>query len=268
METFLGLQEALGIVLRNEDRPLAGRVNAIHDYDLRSTRTITHIFNSCAQGIKTYIKGIKDPRVMWNTLEEKFNTANIRTGRTAVAMRFNNLRPTTDDINEYVTTVLDCRNELAGTDKEISDEAVNTKLTTTVPAVLGPVLNIIARQPIKIQTLDYLVKSLLEYEQEIANQVKVRGIDVNNPSPDRETLPQIIVQASSAFDHVRYISGMPKRTAVSSFRNPSLRFRGRGPTTTPSRTTCWYCERVGHQERDCRKRASDRKNQRGSSVYR
>ena len=62
---------------------------------------------------------------MWNTLVEKLNTANSRAGRTAVAMRFSNLRSVTDDIIEYITAVLDCRNELAGTDKEISDESVN-----------------------------------------------------------------------------------------------------------------------------------------------
>ena len=139
METFLGSEEALGIVLGNEDRPVAGRVNAIRDYNLHSARAITLIFNSCTQGIKTYIKGIQDPRVMWNTLAEKLNTANSRAGRTAVAMRFSNLRPVTEDINEYITAVLDCRNELAGTDNNISDEAVNTKLTTTVPAEFRPV---------------------------------------------------------------------------------------------------------------------------------
>ena len=129
---------------------------------------------------------------MCNTLEEKFNTANTCARRTAVAMRFSNMRPITNDINEYITTVLDCRNKLAGMDKEISDEAVHTKLTTTVLAVFRPVLDIIARQPIEIQTLDYLVNSLPKYEQEIANQVKVSGIDVDNPIPDRETLPQIL----------------------------------------------------------------------------
>jgi len=51
---------------------------------------------------------------MWNTLEEKLNTANFRAGRTAVAMRFSNLRPVTDNINKYITAVLDCWNELAG----------------------------------------------------------------------------------------------------------------------------------------------------------
>ena len=211
METFLESEEALGIVLGNEERPVAGRVNAIRDYDLRSAQAITLIFNSCTKGIKTYFKGIQDPRVIWNTLEEKLNTANTQAGRTAVAIRFSNLRPVTDDVNEYITAVLDCQNELAGTDKEISDEAGNTKLTTTVPAVVRPVLDIIARQPIEIQTLDYLVNNLLEYEQEIAYGVKVSGIHVDNPIPDREILPQIPVQDSSAFDHARYASGMQER---------------------------------------------------------
>jgi len=269
METFLGSEEALGIVLGNEERPLAGRAQAIRDFDLRSAKAITLIFNSCTQGIKTYIKGIQDPCAMWNTLEEKLNTANSRAGRTAVAMRFSNLRPVTDDINEYITAVLDCRNELAGTDKEISDEAVNTKLTTTVPAVFRPVLDIIARQPTEIQTLDYLVNSLLEYEQEIINRVKVSGIDINSPIPGRETLPQIPVQASTAFHYAKYASGTPTHQAGSSFRNPSQRFRGRVPTTTaPIRTTCWYCRKVGHRERDCRKKASDMRNQRGTGGNR
>ena len=113
LETFLGSEEALEIVLGNEDRPVAGRVNAICDYDLRSARATTLIFNSCTPGIKTYIKGIQDPQVMWNTLAEKLNTANSQAGRTAVAMRFSYLRPVRDDINKYITAVLDCRNDLA-----------------------------------------------------------------------------------------------------------------------------------------------------------
>ncbi|RPA97192.1 hypothetical protein L873DRAFT_1691829 [Choiromyces venosus 120613-1] len=161
MEPFLGSEEASGIVLGNEERPLAGQAYTIHDFDLRSAKAITLIFNSCTQGIKTYIKGIQDLRVMWNTVEEKLNTANSRAGRTAVAVRFSQLRPLTNDINEYITTVLDCRNELAGTDKKISDETLNIKLTTTVPAVFRSVLDIIARQPLEIQTLDYLVNSHL-----------------------------------------------------------------------------------------------------------
>ena len=127
METFLGSEEDLGIVLVNEDPPVTGRVNAIRDYDLCSAQAITLIFDSCTQRIKTYIKGIQDPRVMWNTVVEKLNTANSCARRTAVAMRFSNLRPVTEDTHKCITGVLDCRNELAGTDQEISDEAVNTR---------------------------------------------------------------------------------------------------------------------------------------------
>jgi len=183
---------------------------------------------------------------MWNTLEVKLNRANSRAGRTAVALRFSNLRPVTDNINEYIMAVLDCGNELAGTDKEISDIAVNTKLTTSVPAVFRPVLDIIAPQPIKIQTFDYLVNSLLEYKEEIINKVKVGGIDIDSSIPGSETLPQIPVQALSAFHHAQYTSGIAFHQAGSSFRNPSQHFRGCVHTTTPIRTTGGYCRKIGH----------------------
>ena len=139
-----------------------------------------------------------------------------------------------------------------------------------MPAVFRPVLDIIARQPTEIQTLDYLVNSLLEYEQEIINRVKVSGIDIDSPIPGRETLPQIPVQASAAFYYAKYASGTPIHQAGSSFRNPSQCFRARVPTTTttPIRTTCWYCRKVEHRERDCRKKASDMRNQRGTGGNR
>jgi len=49
MEIFLRWEEALGIVLGNEDRPLAGQAQAIWDFYLRSAKAITLIFNSCSQ---------------------------------------------------------------------------------------------------------------------------------------------------------------------------------------------------------------------------
>ena len=134
---------------------------------------------------------------------------------------------------------------------------VNTKLTTTMPAVFRPVLDIIARQPIEIQMLDYIVNSLLEYEQEILNQVKVSGIDVDNPIPRRETMPQIPIQALPAFHYAKYALEIPAHQAESRFQSPSQRFQGRTSTTTLSRTTCWYCRKIGHREWDCWKRASD-----------
>ena len=60
MKIFLESEEELGIILGNEDRPLAEQVNAIHDYKLGSAWAITHILKSCTQGIKIYIKGIQN----------------------------------------------------------------------------------------------------------------------------------------------------------------------------------------------------------------
>jgi len=60
METFLGSEAVLAIVLGNIERPLAGRAPAIRDLDLISAKVITLIFNSSTQGIKTYIKGVQD----------------------------------------------------------------------------------------------------------------------------------------------------------------------------------------------------------------
>lgn len=71
-----------------------------------------------------------------------------------------------NDSNEDITSIVSCRNELARTGKDISEKMVNTKLTTTMPALFRPVLDIIVQQPIEIQSLDHLFNSLLEYKQE------------------------------------------------------------------------------------------------------
>lgn len=260
LEAFLGSEEALGIVLGTEARPAAAQRVAQRDYDLRSAKAYTLLFSACSPIVKAQISDIHDPAAIWLRLQQKLDTAYTRAGRSAISLQFDNLRPTEDaDIGIFITGLLECQSQLAGTDKAITDETILTKLTNKAPKRFHLVLDIIARQPIEIQTLQYLMDGLIQYEKELRNRRQKHGVDIDDPSPPTKALAATSTQAKAAV----FSTPKPPFRGRGGFRGG---FRGRGgASSSSSRPTCWYCRKVGHRENDCRKKQFDVRNRRGNA---
>ena len=144
IEFFLQAESALGIVLGDEVHPGAGRGSGGPEFDRKSGKAAAMINASCHSSVKTYINGMRDPNLMWEELKTKLDTSNTRAGRTAILRYFNQLRPNPgSSIAEYITILLDCRQELKGSEQAIQDETFITHLVTTLPAECNSIVDII-----------------------------------------------------------------------------------------------------------------------------
>ena len=91
--------------------------------------------------------------------------SNTRAGRTAILRHFNQLRTNPgSSIAEYITLLLDCRQELEGSEQAIQDETFITHLVTTLPVECNLIIDIITHQAIECQTIDYVIATLVEWE--------------------------------------------------------------------------------------------------------
>jgi len=134
IEFFLQVESALGIVLGDEVHPGARRGAGGPEFDRKSGKAAAMINASCHSSVKTYINEMRDPDLMWEELKTKLDTSNTRGGRTAILHHFNQLCPNPgSSIAEYITLLLECRQELEGSERAIQEETLITHLVTTLP---------------------------------------------------------------------------------------------------------------------------------------
>ena len=241
IEFFLQAESALSIVLGDEVHPGAGRGAGGPEFDRKSGKAAAMINAFCHSSVKTYINGMRNPHLMWEELKTKLDTSNTRAGRTAILRHFNQLRPNPgSSIAEYVTLLLDCRQELEGSEQAIQDETFITHLVTTLPAECNSIVDIITHQPIEHQTIEYVIATLVEWETSRRN----RKLEVGSNAVIGSTMTSgnalnVTSQHTRSRNHVR----------------PWLK-RKPGPRIVASRTptftwvTCWYCNKKGHRQAD------------------
>jgi hypothetical protein len=80
-----------------EDEPVPGNSAAARaaaaDYEKRSGKAATAILLSCSDEVAPFVEGMEDPRLMWDTLYERFNSARHNIGRTTILRLFQSARP-------------------------------------------------------------------------------------------------------------------------------------------------------------------------------
>jgi len=261
IEFFLQAESALGIVLGDEIHPGAGRGAGGSEFDRKSGKAAAMINASCHSSVKTYINGMRDPHLMWEELKTKLDTSNTRAGRTAILRHFNQLRPNPgSSIAEYITLLLDCRQELEGSEQAIQDETFITHLVTTLPAECNSIVDIITHQPIERQTIDYVIATLVEWETSRRNRKLEVG---SNASAGTTMTSGNALNVSS--QHGRswsFVRSWPKRKPRASFASPR--------SITPGSVTCWYWNKKGHQQANCftKRRAERGRSERTSAPKR
>jgi hypothetical protein len=86
---LLKSMNALRIVQGEEGEPVPGNSAAARaaaaDYEKRSGKAATAILLSCSDEVAPFVEGMEDPRLMWDTLYERFNSARYNIGRTREA---------------------------------------------------------------------------------------------------------------------------------------------------------------------------------------
>jgi hypothetical protein len=177
MENFLRVIDALEIVHGNETLPAEDEA-AIALFKSRSAKAIAMIYSSCTQGVKSRIRGIEDPAAMWKRLKEMFCMTDTLAGRIAISRRFHSLAPTSDDLIEYVSEVLVCSGS-AGSSQVITDGEVIAKLTSTVPGFSIYLHHIMLCNPKNVETLDFVIKSLLGFDQDSKRERLRESLDAD-----------------------------------------------------------------------------------------
>jgi hypothetical protein len=149
---LLKSMNALRIVQGEEDEPAPGNSAAARaaaaDYEKRSGKAATAILLSCSEEVTPFVEGMEDPRLMWDTLHERFNSARHNIGRTTILRLFQSARPTPGEaISSYFGRLLKFRQQLAGTDKAISDSALKTHIFTTLPEDFNITIQFLMLEP-------------------------------------------------------------------------------------------------------------------------
>lgn len=276
IESFLRTEDVLEIVRGNEPAPLAG-VQAIQRYRSRVGKAYGLISNSCTAPIKIYIRDMEDPTEIWNTLKEKLDTASSRAGQLALAHTFGNLRPLNSDtsISQYITRLMDIRDQLAGTTQELSDEKMVGHLLTTLPPSFNIIRRVITHSPLEMQTFDYVINTLMEEEKTMHNEFD------NATNASTSLTSGSALTASTRGSH----RGRGNRGNHGNCRGRgsyggrvgyrgrggyrSSRGRGRGIDKSTSNDisshkiygSCWHCGNRGHMMSECWKLQREQREQ-------
>jgi len=249
IQFLLQAERALPIVLGEEVRPEGRNANA-SDFDQRSGIGAAMIHASCEDSVKAYLYGMRDPRVMWLELKDKLDTVNSRAGRTALLRRFNQLRPTPNQsISTYITELLSCSKELAGSEQEIPKETFVSHLLTTLPKEFDSIIDIITHRPAEEQSTDRVIATLIEWES--INQTRRTGTPQSTNSSSTMLAPAALVTYSPSA-----IGGRPRYPAKfrnqPAYRRPSYNRNVNSRTLRKANTSsCWYCLKSGHQLNGC-----------------
>lgn len=178
MENFLRVIDSLEIVRGNETLPADDQA-ATTLFKSRSAKAIAMIYNSCSPAVKSLIRGIDDPAVMWGRLGKTLCMANTPFGSMVIRRKPNFLEPTSDDIIGYLSEVMVCRDQLAGSSQPITDGEVIAKLTSAVPGFSIYLRQIMLCDPSHVKTLDFVIRSLLEFDQD-AKQKRLSDGDLDS----------------------------------------------------------------------------------------
>ena len=243
VEFFLQAESALLIVLEDEVDP-GGRRAA--DFQCRSGKAAAIINASCHSSIKTYIDGMRDPAQMWAELKSKLDTANTRAGRTAILSHFHQLCPVPNTtITEYITKLLECRQQLEASEQAISDETFLTHLITTLPSECNSIVDIIMHQPVEHQTIDYVITTLVEWETSVRNRRREVGSGTMAASTMMTGNVLVLVKGQNNFSYGRW-KWNPQRLQ-NNYTNST------GHSTDPSSSVVrrWFCNKRGHKQNNC-----------------
>ena len=193
---------------------------------------------------------MRDPHVMWNELKTKLDTANSLAGRTAIRHRFNQLRLASGaSLEAYIAQLIKYKNMLAGSEQAISDETFRSHLITTLTSEYSSIVDIITHKEPERQTTDYVISTLVEWD----NARQARKAEVGFSTNTSSTMT----------------TGNALSARIPSSRGRFRGYRGGGRRYTSGRNlsftlTCWYCLKRGHKQEDCvlKRRAEEARTQR------
>lgn len=269
MSHILEAEGALEIVLGNVNEPPHGAGAAaearLDKYQTRVGKAKTHIYGSCHASIQPRIQG-KSAQDMWSALKDEYDKASTISGRFLVHNRFENLRFTEGTLSEFIGKMMDCRNELAFSDKPIDDDTFIRRLLRNLPKdIYGSIIQVILAKPVEELTVENVNKWLQSFEAERLDEQKEPTATTSIPRALTATsFPSNRGQRHSFHGRrrgYRWGRGNGRGRGGNSNSNGSGS-QSRGNSGSSNRPTCWYCLQQGHRQNDCplRKAANHQRN--------
>ena len=136
----------------------------------------------------------RDPARLWVALREKYDTSLSQAGRISILERFHTstMKPDTS-VSAYISTLKSMRQELAGSEEEITERALLARLLSTLPDSFANEVRILKHKPLAEQTLDTIETWLVEHEASVAlrkaKSAQTPTAPVLSP-PEMRSLPQ------------------------------------------------------------------------------
>jgi hypothetical protein len=217
---------------RAHETRLAEYSKKLDDFESAEGSAASAINSTLSPEVETLLKDTMDPVEMWSILKEKLNTATSRTLQRSVVHTFNaTSHDGKETIQNYLRRLRDLQRQVTGTEEEITDGQILSKVLHSLPEVYRPKIAAIEDRP--DLTIDLLESYLVGYQTHL------------------QTTGHLGTTSSTS----AFAARGGKRKGFSG----GGRGRGKTPAGISKDVKCWYCLKKGHTQNDCRlKKAADR----------
>jgi hypothetical protein len=148
---------------RAYETSLAEYTKKLDDFESAEGSAASAINSTLSPEVESLLKDTTNPRDMWNILREKLNTATSRTLQRSVTHAFNSAKHDgKETVQAYFRRLRDFQRQLAGSEEEISDTQIISKVLNTLPEVYRP--KIAAIEDCGDLTIDLLEKALVGWQ--------------------------------------------------------------------------------------------------------
>ena len=211
---FLASDDALEITLGTEEAPHGNATALARDYRKRSGRAFGMIRSSTDPEVRLFVNSLehRDPARLWVALREKYDTSLSQAGRISILERFHTstMKPDTS-VSVYISTLKSMRQELAGSEEEITERVLLARLLSTLPDSFANKVSILKHKPLAEQTLDTIETWLVEHEASVALRKAQVGSNTNSAST-LTTGNALAATTSSRYSNCQHSGGRWKRS--------------------------------------------------------
>jgi len=234
----LSAMRAYAIITRDDPEPQPLDFNHDYNYDdwkAKEAEAASMIRLCCSAEVRRIVKGMRNPREMWNTLETSLDTAGSYIGRQDIIRQFRACRPKEDEsLKAYFTKFSNYRSQLDHTDDTITDRDFRTQIFTSLPSQYAMILMVLKyRRP--LPTPEEAMHDLLQEDTTTG---------LNKELGDASTGATLHSQRGGYRGRGRGCGGCSVRGGHS----------GSGGSGDSHESKCTYCKIDGHTTDACRKR--------------
>ena len=249
----------------------------LDDYNTRFSRAASLINSSLSNRVRAYVVGKKKPNEMWTTLKTRLDKATRGIGANHLRSQFQEDKlKDNESVSDYIGRLLNIQERLQFTEQPISDAVlvwqVLHKLTST-PKFAGIVRHIKDR-PISDQTIDYVLDTLLDHEEQEAESAGQKTVEAQAFAAQQKFNKKRFHPYNRNNDRSnnrhrnnnnRNNNNRNNNNRNRNNRNNRNNDHNQDDSDDRGKGRCWHCLRRGHKIDNCRtkKEADELQAQRG-----